>query len=254
VLGAGTTSQILEMNGSQQEAWVTTLPTAAMPAMTGDVTNSAGSLSTTVSKIQGTTVSGVTGTGNVVMSASPAFSGTPSFPLGSTNFVQMNNAGTTLGANILILQNDSASGDASAPLAIIKHNTTNTTSQVFQLFQINAGGTLSGTVTAAGASNAQFSAASDRRLKKNIRDLEPELENILALRPVRFEYKNKAKRGSGEQVGFIAQEVQKIFPEHVAKGDDGYLQLTGFSRTDAKLVKAIQELNEKFEAYKASHP
>lgn len=49
---------------------------AAMPALTGDVTTSAGTVATTVAKIQGTTVSGTTGTGNVVLSASPTFTGT----------------------------------------------------------------------------------------------------------------------------------------------------------------------------------
>lgn len=45
-------------------------------AMTGDVTSSANSFATTVAKIQGTTVSGTTGTGNVVFSASPTLTGT----------------------------------------------------------------------------------------------------------------------------------------------------------------------------------
>ena len=53
-----------------------TLQAAQEPAHTGDVTNTAGSLATTVAKIQGTTVSGTTGTGNVVMSASPTLTGT----------------------------------------------------------------------------------------------------------------------------------------------------------------------------------
>lgn len=50
-----------------------TLETAAL---TGDVTAAANSFATTVAKIQGTTVSGTTGSGNVVFSASPTFTGT----------------------------------------------------------------------------------------------------------------------------------------------------------------------------------
>jgi hypothetical protein len=42
-----------------------------MPALTGDVTTSAGAVATTVAKIQGTTVSGTTGSGNVVFSSAP---------------------------------------------------------------------------------------------------------------------------------------------------------------------------------------
>jgi len=50
--------------------------TALFPALTGDVTTSAGGVAATVAKIQGTTVSGTTGSGNVVFSASPTLSGT----------------------------------------------------------------------------------------------------------------------------------------------------------------------------------
>lgn len=68
-----------------------TLPTAAEPAHTGDVTNTAGSLALTVAKIQGTTVSGTTGTGNVAFSASPSLTGTPLAPTASlgTNTTQL---------------------------------------------------------------------------------------------------------------------------------------------------------------------
>lgn len=52
-----------------------TLQAAQVPAFTGDVTTSAGALATTVAKIQGVTVSGVTGTTNVVMSTGPTISG-----------------------------------------------------------------------------------------------------------------------------------------------------------------------------------
>jgi len=59
--------------------WGTSLSTLSAtyePAHTGDVTNNAGSLALTVTAIQGTTVSGTTGSGSVVFSASPTFTGT----------------------------------------------------------------------------------------------------------------------------------------------------------------------------------
>jgi hypothetical protein len=50
--------------------------------LSGDVTTSA-SNATTVAKIQGTTVSGTTGTGNVVLGTSPTISGSPSIKSGN---------------------------------------------------------------------------------------------------------------------------------------------------------------------------
>lgn len=46
---------------------------AQMPALTGDVTTSAGAVATTVAKIQGTTVSGTSGSVNVAFTTSPTF-------------------------------------------------------------------------------------------------------------------------------------------------------------------------------------
>jgi|GEM_PF-4084321 hypothetical protein len=69
----GTTSQVLTGNASGNPAW-SAVPTGAMPALTGDVTSSAGTVATTVSKIQGTSVSTPTGTGAVVLATSPSIS------------------------------------------------------------------------------------------------------------------------------------------------------------------------------------
>lgn len=51
--GTPTSGQLAAWTSSTVIQGVTTLPTAAMPALTGDVTNSAGSLATTVGKING---------------------------------------------------------------------------------------------------------------------------------------------------------------------------------------------------------
>lgn len=51
---------------------------AQLPTFTGDVTNSSAAM--TVAKIQTTTVSGTTGSGNVVFSASPTLTGTVALP------------------------------------------------------------------------------------------------------------------------------------------------------------------------------
>lgn len=69
-----------------------------MPAHTGDVTSSAGSVATTVAAIQGTTVSGTTGSTNVVFSKKPAI--TSPITTAVADFVATgtttNNASTTL--------------------------------------------------------------------------------------------------------------------------------------------------------------
>lgn len=66
-------SSAIDLSSSQATG---TLASARFPALTGDVTTSAGSVATTVAKIQSTTVSGTTGSTNVVFSASPTLTGT----------------------------------------------------------------------------------------------------------------------------------------------------------------------------------
>ena len=52
---------------------VTTLPTAAMPALTGDLTGTGGSLSVTVAKVNGVTVGGTTLTSGTTITPNCSF-------------------------------------------------------------------------------------------------------------------------------------------------------------------------------------
>jgi len=94
-----------------------------------------------------------------------------------------------------------------------------------------------------------WSTASDRRLKRDIRDLEGSLEQLLALRGVTFEYLDPESihETAGERVGMIAQEVRKVFPDWVHEAQDGYLRLT-FSGFEALTVEALRELREEKDA------
>jgi hypothetical protein len=145
------------------------------------------------------------------------------------------------------LQTRGVTGDVAEPsIDVIKFDNNNTTSQNFIEFYINNAATGSGKITANGASAAAFGTFSDERLKENIENLPSQLANILGLRPVEFDYKN----GSGHQIGFVAQEVQQIYPDNV--GQDGeYLTLSDMSKNDARLIKAFQELHAKVEALEA---
>ena len=132
-----------------------------------------------------------------------------------------------------------ASGDVAQPVVYFgKYDNNTTTSQVFARFVVNNGGSGQGQINANGSSQVAFGSWSDERLKENIVDLPSQLSKIMALRPVEFDYKT-----GGHQTGFIAQEMQQVFPDAV--GDDGseehYLTVTGWNKTEAILVKAIQE-------------
>jgi hypothetical protein len=71
-----------------------------------------------------------------------------------------------------------------------------------------------------------WSTFSDIRLKTVRGKFSPGLAEILRLNPIRYRYKEQNPLGirdTGEHIGFVAQDVQKVIPEAVTTNDRGYL-------------------------------
>jgi len=83
---------------------------------------------------------------------------------------------------------------------------------------------------------------SDARLKTNIENLAPVLEGLMQLQPVTYMMKDAVK-GQQRSIGFIAQEVQKIFPLLVSHNMPGPDELMGLNYAGFGViaVKGIQE-------------
>jgi hypothetical protein len=126
-------------------------------------------------------------------------------------------------------------------ILVSKFDNNSTTSQNFIQFQINNGGANCGKITANGANTAAFGSTSDQRVKENIVELPSQLANIMALRPVEYDYLESY--GGGHQIGFIAQEMRQVYPDVISEDDSSekIMSITGWSKTEARLVKAIQE-------------
>ncbi|MFN0205903.1 MAG: tail fiber domain-containing protein [Planctomycetota bacterium] len=90
-----------------------------------------------------------------------------------------------------------------------------------------------------------WTVTSDARLKKNIHTLEHSLETLLSLHGVSFEYKDP--KSVGVRRGFIAQEVEKVIPEWVEDGPDGFkrLTVTGFEALAVEAMRTLHQQNEK---------
>ena len=130
-----------------------------------------------------------------------------------------------------------------------KYDNDSTTSQVFINFVINNSGSAQGQINANGSGAVAFGSWSDATLKENIVDLPDQYDNIRALRPVEFDYIES--EGGGHQVGFIAQEMQEVYPCCVGERADGKLTIGGWSKTEARLVSALQSAMDKIEALEA---
>ena len=96
-----------------------------------------------------------------------------------------------------------------------------------------------------------WAASSDIRLKTNVRPLRGVLDKLLKLRGAGFEWIDPAAHGNltGPQVGFIAQEVEAVFPEWVGIDRAGFkmVSIRGF---EALVVEALRELKAELEGLK----
>jgi hypothetical protein len=88
---------------------------------------------------------------------------------------------------------------------------------------------------------------SDERLKHDIHTIGNALTLTKQLRGVY--YKRKDIENHKGNIGFIAQEIQKVIPEVVHMGDDGYLKVA-YQNVVGLLVEAIKELSDEVESLK----
>jgi hypothetical protein len=99
------------------------------------------------------------------------------------------------------------------------------------------------------AQNTSVQSISDVRTKENIVNSTDGLDIINSLRPVRFDFKDGFGSNKKNQLGFIAQEVEEIFPDVVDEWIDYNNNSTVYKTVGPAglipvLVKAIQEQQE----------
>ncbi|HIT92271.1 MAG TPA: tail fiber domain-containing protein [Candidatus Stercorousia faecigallinarum] len=87
--------------------------------------------------------------------------------------------------------------------------------------------------------------SSDRRLKYVGKEFSSGLDKIRALKV--FNYTFKKDENKTPHVGVIAQDLQKVFPDAVKKGTDGFLTIR-FEDMFFAMINAIKELDLKYEA------
>ena len=98
-------------------------------------------------------------------------------------------------------------------------------------------------ITCTGRINAaSFNATSDIRFKSNISPIEDSLEKILQIKGVTYTM-NKDKN---KQVGFIAQDIEKIIPEvvYTDNSEEQYKSIS-YGNITALIVEAIKELKNE---------
>jgi hypothetical protein len=114
--------------------------------------------------------------------------------------------------------------------------------------------TLAVSGTAAKTGGGSWTNLSDRRLKDIQGQYSKGLTEIVALQPVMFTYKKDNPlqlESDKQQIGFVAQEVQAIFPEAVSENSSGYLDFN-MHPVNVALVNAVKELKAENDILKTA--
>jgi hypothetical protein len=138
----------------------------------------------------------------------------------------------------------------------ISLNQTVSSATAYTHINFSTNGTTVGNINANNTATT-YATSSDYRLKNTIAPITGALTKVAQLKPVT--YKWNADGSDGE--GFIAHELAEVCP-HAVTGEKDAVDAEGNPKYQgidtsflvATLTAAIQELNAKFEAYKASHP
>jgi hypothetical protein len=214
--------------------------------VTGNSANASGTLS--IEGLVGSTASIAAMYGNGVTPSSSNFcfaASSASTYLNSVTSDQLQVAGST------ILTIASTGTTSTGTLAAPTINAT-TSYQANGTAGLSAGNfsTVTSITTKFGLVTVLTGAASDERLKTAITPYEGGLDEVLDLSPIRFHWNEEGAKFTGsslnkEEVGFTAQNVQRVLPEAITyEGNERHLNFRD-RPVIALLVNAVKELNAK---------
>lgn len=145
-------------------------------------------------------------------------------------------------ANMVYYRDHNGSNGTSSPIGIYNWDGTLSVANLdssFNYIGMRMSVDYSGNMSIGGT----LSQASDARLKKDVATLPDSLEKVAQLRGVSFHWKDP-KRDPREQVGLIAQEVQKVYPQLVSTDASGTLSVN-YPGMVAPLIQSVKELKDR---------
>src|SRR5207253_7257533 len=94
--------------------------------------------------------------------------------------------------------------------------------------------------------------ASSARFKEAIRPMDKASEAILALKPVAFRYKKEIDPAGTSQFGLVAEDVEQVNPELVARDANGKPYTVRYEAVNAMLLNEFLEEHRKNEEQQAT--
>src|SRR5207249_2753851 len=85
------------------------------------------------------------------------------------------------------------------------------------------------------------------RFKEAIKPMDSASEALLKLNPVTFRYKEEIDPDGTPQFGLIAEQVEKINPDLVVRGEDGKIMTVRYEAVNAMLLNEFLKEHRKVE-------
>jgi len=163
---------------------------------------------------------------------------------GNNNIALGSNAGSNLttGSNDIDIGNSGVAGEGKK----IRIGTVGTQTATF-IAGIR-GVTVAGGVGVIVGNNGQLgTTTSSVRFKEAIKPMDKASEAILALKPVTFRYKHELDPDGIPQFGLVAEQVEKVNPDLVARDADGKVNTVRYEAVNAMLLNEFLKEHHKVE-------
>jgi Chaperone of endosialidase len=106
---------------------------------------------------------------------------------------------------------------------------------------------LSGNPVVVSSSGKLGVSTSSARYKQNVKSMDKASEAVLALRPVTFRYKYEIDPAGTSQFGLVAEEVEKVNPDLVARDEEGKAYTVRYDAVNAMLLNEFLKAHRKIE-------
>jgi len=154
----------------------------------------------------------------------------------------------TLSGTQTISGNKTFSGNTSASGAISQSNTTQSTNKSSGAFKTLGGVGIAKTLNV--GEDVVAYASSDKRYKDNLQAITNPIDKVKSLTGYTFTWNDKHEQFNGnDDIGVVAQEVEKVFPEIVDTRDNGY-KAVKYEKMVAVLIEAIKDQQKQIDELK----
>ena len=168
---------------------------------------------------------------------------------GSSNIALGESAGSNLttGSNNIAIGNKGNAGESNT-IRIGKKGTQTTT----VIAGINGATVADGIAVLIGSNGRLGTTTSSARFKDAIKPMDQASEAILALKPVTFRYKHELDPKGIPQFGLVAEDVEKVNPDVVARDDQGKPYSVRYEAVNAMLLNEFLKEHRKVEEQQAT--